>query len=79
MDSRQIRQALENLEWDDIDGTHLVVVTQAAAEYADLLEASERVWWCVTERHPYEGEIICCSRMVDTDCGWRLLVTERKS
>ena len=78
MDPQQIRDEIAG--WTDVAPTsdvgHLLALL---TEYADLLEASERVWWCVTERHPYEGEIICCSRMVDTDCGWRLLVTERKS
>ncbi len=78
MDPQQIRDALGVFGTLEIRGFEKTIHL-AAAECADLLEASERVWWCETHRQGYESELICCSRLLDTNCGWRLLTPERTS
>ena len=80
MDSQQIRNALvEELPTSgatkDRHLYNIGVFQQAAAEYADLLEASERVWWCYTMDVGYRTTSFMCDappHIVD-GCGWRLL------
>ncbi len=46
MDPQQIIKALNMYRPFADPGERLKVIRQAAAEYADLLETSEQVWWC---------------------------------
>ena len=89
MDPQQIRDALGvfgTLETRGYENT----IHQAASEHADLLEASERIWWCETvearDRTPetdYEDVCTCPPQQIKVGewsqpgCGWRLLSTER--
>ena len=51
------------------------ILVEAAAEYADLLEASERIWWCEYVRAGQIGESFMCEDLQHKQrgCGWRLL------
>ncbi len=87
MDLQQIRDSLEQWEWIERPTHPKTTIRQAAAEYATLLETSERVWWCVlTQMVINKSGLLCRSDQVQNrsdveyhqDCGWRLLTpTER--
>ncbi len=84
MDPQQIREALYHTSEDTtVIIAMQVVIVDAAAEYADLLEASERIWWCerihrsTQLRAQADGRCAKCGG-ADSGCGWRLLTpTER--
>ena len=89
MDPQQIRDALPSLNIDPSGfPTNLILILDAAAEYADLLETSEQVWWCaLTHMAINKSGLLCRSDQVQNrpdveyhqDCGWRLLTpTERQ-
>jgi len=73
MDSQQIRDAIEDFAGHVTE--QVTTVYQAAAEYADLLETSERVWICQTPTGRYLREAGPCPGPTDR-CGWRLLTPE---
>ena len=86
MDPQQIKAALINKgvllrelpQWANTT----TILTDAAAEYADLLETSQRVWWC---DYPEFADIACLTghepwkaRQPNkhSDCGWLLTVEQ---
>jgi len=84
MDPQHIRDALTYVntedEWAHDDETVTVLIEQAAAEYVELLETSERVWWCIEQSIDYNFADVAfiteCwegKRHENEDCGWRLL------
>ncbi len=88
MEAQTIREALDatngtvSSTWEVQDS--LIVVRDAASEYAALLEAPSRVWWCVNNRpaeiDPAEVEGSKCPVCWNDDgaCRWRLLTREAK-
>ncbi|KKN73744.1 hypothetical protein LCGC14_0396920 [marine sediment metagenome] len=80
MDPQQIREALE---WSsDARSERERYVQFAAKEYADLLETSERVWWCgeygarAIDKDPHGwclGFSAHSRHRKTYGCGWRLL------
>ncbi len=100
MDPQQIREAVEYLNLGpeallvpittDLENaySYWLTVSQAAAEYATMLEQSEQVWWCgtqgITTAHTGSDKaraIANCRKENPNDsphikrygCGWRLL------
>lgn len=91
MDPQQIRDALRNpilespktKEFIDINWPSSLIdlqtVVDSAAEYADLLEGSERIWWCGVSWQTYPsaaGQAECDYKghtAPNWPCGWRLL------
>ena len=90
MDPQQIRDALA--VWDGqfasaLSDSGKQEIIQAAAEYADLLDTSERVWWCgmfgvvnaKMDPDRVRAAAACRADPEDSphreqyDCGWRLL------
>ena len=78
MDPQQIREAVEAISGSTVtdDKLHdaIELLMNTSAEYADLLEASERVWWC--EAIEQGGRQMLCDDGVHDykGCGWRLLI-----
>ncbi len=82
MDPQQIREALHTYSrMGVVTWPSLTMIREAASEYADLLEASERVWWCESDRTGMLGPTVVCTAPVNVtwhdNCGWRLLTPER--
>lgn len=90
MEAQQIREGLDYLIQGDevllvpitldleVAHGHWLEVSQAALEYADLIETSKRIWWCSLDgKGNADGrQDWCLQNLEDEDhsgCGWRLL------
>ncbi len=82
MDAEQIKDALndkaafDNLVIPKKTRTSWNTVVRAAIEYTDLIENSERIWWC--EAIARGGRQMLCDDGVHDyrGCGWRTLTKE---
>ncbi len=85
MDPQQIRN-IRTLADEVASPPYELIATGALlAEYADLLEASERVWWCEDCKDEEDRTVTRGlhfdkpSRDHSEGCGWRRLTPERTS